>query len=144
MAKHAGGRPTLYSQELAQKICDKTSTCTMGLTELCKTMPGWPDKDSVNVWRLTYPEFSAKYAEAKRQQAELLVEEIVQLSDQSHTYCDEAGNLRYDAAFTSAQRLKVDTRKWLASKLIPKVYGEKVIQESTVTIKHEDALKELE
>lgn len=35
----------------------------------------------------------------------------------------EQGNRRCDAEFIARSRLRIDTRKWLASKLAPKIYG---------------------
>lgn len=46
-------------------------------------------------------------------QMEAMAEEILELADQA------------DAETYNAQRLKVDTRKWLMSKLAPKKYGDK-------------------
>jgi hypothetical protein len=59
-------------------------------------------------------------------------------------YEDDKGNKRVDSGYSQSQRLIADTRKWIACKLIPKVYGDKQTIEQTVTVKHEDALKELE
>lgn len=54
------------------------------------------------------------------------------------------GNLITDIDHIQRMRLRIDTRKWLAAKLFPRVYGEKQQIDSTVTVKHEDKLKELE
>lgn len=49
-----------------------------------------------------------------------------------------------DNEHINRSRLRIDTRKWIAAKLAPKIYGDKMVSESRVTISHEDALKELE
>jgi len=59
-------------------------------------------------------EFAAKYARAKEAQGHREVEEIRQIAD-------SATNENYQVA-----RLQIDARKWRASKLAPKTYGDKV------------------
>ncbi len=56
--------------------------------------------------------FRKRYARAKEIQMETMADELLALADQA------------DKDTYNAQRLKVDTRKWLLSKLIPKVYGD--------------------
>jgi hypothetical protein len=40
---------------------------------------------------------------------------------------DEAGNKRYDSGSVAHNRLRMDARKWLAAKYLPKVYGERTV-----------------
>lgn len=143
--KKKPGQPTLYNKEIAEKICRAVSISTLGLRKICKLNPDFPCHDTILQWRLDHPEFSAQYADAKRHQAELLAEEILEISDDDSQdeISDERG-IRVNAEFINRSRLKVDTRKWIACKLLPKIYGEKIQSESTVTIKsHEELLKEL-
>lgn len=144
MADKKRGRPTDYTPELANKICEAVATSTLGLSKICAQNPEFPTRDTIYQWRYRYKDFSDNYANAKRTQAELLAEEIAEIADDSSNdyYADENGNQRFNAEHYQRSRLRVDTRKWIACKLLPKVYGDKT--ESTVTIKHEDLLKELE
>lgn len=68
------------------------------------------------------------YARAKEQQAEAYVDEIMDISDDSQgdAFCDEYGNVKPNHEFISRSRLRVDTRKWFASKVLPKKYGDKL------------------
>ena len=43
---------------------------------------------------------------------------------------------------TAQRRLKIDTRKWVASKLLPKKYGEKMQQEVEIKGNLSDLLKQ--
>jgi len=54
----------------------------------------------------------AQYARAKEQQADLLAEEMLEISD--------------DEPDSNRARVKIDTRKWIASKLKPKRYADKL------------------
>jgi hypothetical protein len=86
------------------------------------------------------------YARAKQRQVELLVDEIITISDDSSEddSVDLDGNMFVNNVRVTRAKLRIDTRKWLAAKLAPRLYGDKIQTETTVTIKHEDALKELE
>jgi len=129
----AAGRPTKYSLALAHRICELTATHSWGLDRLCATFPELPDSTTVYLWRSIYPEFSTIYAQAKLKQAEILAEEILQIAD------DASGDIKYDkdgneslnGEFVARSRLRIDTRKWLAAKLLPKAYGDKKQVEET-------------
>ena len=136
-------RPTDYTPELADKICELVATNTCGIDELCDTYDFMPNESSVRLWRFKHAEFSMKYAQAKMFQAELLAERIHNISKTVLTYHDSEGNERIDSGSVASARLQVDSIKWHASKLAPKIYGDKQQTESTVTVKHEDDLKNL-
>ena len=74
------------------------------------------------------PEFSEQYARAREAQADKLAEEALQIADdgRSDTYVDGDGNVKTDTEVIQRSKLRVDTRKWLASKMAPKKYGDKV------------------
>lgn len=42
-----------------------------------------PDKTTINKWRYKHPEFSTQYAQAKISQIETLVDEIIDIADDS-------------------------------------------------------------
>lgn len=138
------GRPTIYTEELAERILDLVATNTCGLPALCEKYPELPNQDTINEWRWKKSEFSDRYARAKMFQAELMAEELNEITSKRSFYIDAEGNQRVDTGFTAAQRLIADTVKWQAAKLAPKIYGDRTQTETTVTIKHEDALKLLE
>jgi hypothetical protein len=77
-----------------------------------------------------------RYACAREEQADLLVEEMIELSDEKkgdtlNTNIGEQGN----SANVARSKLQVDTRKWLASKLRPKKYGDKIEVENSGEVK---------
>lgn len=77
---------------------------------------------------LSRPEHLEKYARAREAQADRHAEEILRIADdgKSDTYIDEHGNERVDQEVVARSKLRVDARKWLASKMRPKVYGDKL------------------
>jgi len=125
------GRPTLYTQELADLICQRVATSTFGLARLCALHDDIPDKSTVNLWRYQYPNFSAQYAQAKLKQADLLAEECLDIADdgtndwmESFGEDGEVGH-KLNGEHVQRSRLRIDTRKFLAAKLLPRQYGDK-------------------
>lgn len=120
-----------YSDELAEEICLKVATSTKGLNHLCKEHSHWPGKTTIYEWRIKFPSFAEKYLQAKRHQADLLAEETLDIADDNSQdeYIDENGNRRLNAEFVSRSKLRVETRKWMAGRLLPKVWGDKVGQD---------------
>lgn len=139
----ASGRPSTYTEEMGDRICELVATHTCGLDDLCDNYPELPVESTVRLWRFRHPSFSTKYATAKMFQAELLAEQIHKISSTPLMYHDSEGNERVDSGSVALARLRVDSIKWHASKLAPKIYGDKQQTESTVTVKHEDDLKNL-
>lgn len=125
------GRPTIYSEKLAQRICDLVSTHDLGLPKLCRQYPDLPEPQTINAWRREKPEFSSKYAQAKMEQSELMAESITDIADDlAECVYHEHGTPKVDSGMVAMARLKIDTRKWLASKLAPKIYGDKKLPET--------------
>ena len=142
----AAGRPTDYNTEMATRICDLVATHDIGLPRLCEMFSELPAHQTINRWRRENLQFSAKYAQAKMEQAELMAEsidDIVRNLDNYHYVDPDTGACKLDSGMVAQARLMIDSRKWLASKLAPKIYGDKQQTESTVTVKHEDDLKNL-
>ena len=139
------GRPTKYCPEIVDRICLLVATHTCGLKKLCIMYPEIPDDTTIQDWRYLYTDFSLRYAQSKMKQAELLAEEVLDICDYDaqDTTIDSHGNEVCNVEYIARSRLRVDTRKWIATKLAPKIYGERQQVDTTVTIKHEDALKDL-
>lgn len=119
------GRPSDYSETIAALICERVATSTLGLNKLCALHDDLPVKSTVNLWRYKYPEFSTQYAQAKLMQADLLAEECLEIADDdsNDTIINPDGFEVCNTEFIARSRLRIDTRKWLAAKLLPKQYG---------------------
>lgn len=141
----AVGRPTKYNLDLAATICDRVATHSVGIRAICAMYDDMPAVQNINLWRVKHLEFRALYREAKALQAELLAEDVLEIADDSSKdrVVDEKGKETLDAEFVARSRLRIDARKWIAAKLAPKYYGEKIQNEVTI-VKHEDSLKDLE
>jgi len=109
--KHAGGRPSEYKQELADEICNRIADGE-SLRTIIKS-DNMPDRMTVYRWLDSNKEFRDHYVNAREEQAD--------------TYVDEMEDIARDEAL-DVQRAKLilDTRKWVASKLKAKKYGDKI------------------
>ena len=90
--------------------------------------------NAVDWWIVQNPTRSEMYARARMRRADVLADEIIAISDETHVearYEGEEVKLVLDATAVARNRLRVDTRKWAASKLRPGTYGDKVTTEVT-------------
>lgn len=121
------GRPSTYTDEKAKKICELTSTSHKSLKTICDEL-NIPVRTVLD-WLASNTDFSQKYARAKDEQADFLVEELMEIADDSSkdTLIDpETGKKYENKEWTNRSRLRVDTRKWIASKLKPRKYSERI------------------
>lgn len=124
--KHPGGRPTIFTQEIADEICTRLAN-GHSLRSICA-----PDRDdfipsigTIMRWVIENDEFRKQYEISRQIQAETMADEIVTISDG-----DGLGE-EQKIALSARDRLRVDSRKWVASKLLPKKYGDKLTTELT-------------
>jgi hypothetical protein len=71
-----------------------------------------PDTETVRKWLREFPDFLANYARAREEQADFYADEMVTIADESKD--------------SNKARLQIDARKWKASKMAPKKYGDKL------------------
>ena len=70
---------------------------------------------------------SKQYAQATIERAELIFEDIFDIADDSDgDYTQTEDGLRFNSEHVQRSRLRVDTRKWALSKMMPKKYGDKL------------------
>jgi terminase small subunit-like protein len=147
------GRPTEFSPTVAARICEEIESGD-SLVKVCSA-EGMPNRSTVYDWLARQePEFKAfadRYARAVESRAEKLAEEIISIAD------DDEGDYGYkegaDKDGEGAKlcilpdniqraKLRVDSRKWVASKLFPKKYGDFQRIEAQVSVSIADRLKE--
>ena len=110
-----------YSIELGNHICQRI-TEGESLRQICSS-DTMPSRMSVTRWLTDYPDFARLYDAAREEAAEAFACDIIELAD-AECPTDDYGRL--DSGFVQRQRLRVDARKWVASKLKPKVWGDKI------------------
>lgn len=128
------GRPTDYNSEIAEEICDAIASESKGLRKLIAENPHWPKKATIMRWRKKNPDFRDQYALAKVFQIESLVDDMLDIADDSGNdyVMNDKGEAICDHNHIQRDRVRIDLRKWLASKLAPKIYGDKIFEDNSL------------
>jgi hypothetical protein len=122
-----GGEPR-YTPKLGQAIADRLAAGET-LRQVCRE-PGMPSERTVRRWAMAadHP-FAPIYEAARRVGYHQMADEILEIADDARNdWMDREtrnGGLVQvvDVEAIMRSRLRVDTRKWLLSKALPKVYG---------------------
>jgi hypothetical protein len=127
------GRPTDYNLDKALAICERIADGE-SLRAICRDAD-MPARSTVFRWLSLEDGFSDLYARAKEEAAELFAEEIVEIADEREGKAIMADGAEvavvFDSTAVARNRLRVDARKWVAAKLKPRKYGDKIQQEVT-------------
>jgi hypothetical protein len=113
-----------FSQEIFDEICVRIAEGE-SLRKICKDEK-MPSLVSVWKWLNSSEELVKQYTRAREEQAETLVDEMIDIADykKDDTYLDEDGKEVINQEVIARSRLRVDARKWVASKLKPKKFGD--------------------
>lgn len=120
-------RPSSFTQEIADTICGEIAE-GKSLRAILRDAEDLPSASTVCRWLAQNEEFQKQYARAREAQADALFDEILAIADdgRNDSYTDDDGNERTNQDVIARSRLRVDARKWMAGKLRPKVYGDKL------------------
>jgi hypothetical protein len=127
-----------YTLAIGELVCSLLAE-GQSLRKICQlekmphisTVMDWLMRGTGEAKRKPYIAFAEQYARAREAQAEVLADEIIDISDdatQDDLFNDE-GKRVLNAEWVARSKLRVDARKWVASKLLPKKYGEKTTLE---------------
>jgi hypothetical protein len=104
------GRPSSYTAETADRICE--AIAAGGHLHIICAEDGMPHERTVHRWLQDREDFRQMYAHARERQQEVFAAEVVLIAD---TEPDPA-----------RARNRMDARKWHASKVAPKKWGDKI------------------
>lgn len=125
MAAHS-----VYTDELGQKIFDRIASTTIAVKHICAELD--LNYSTVRSWIADskHP-MSDLYARAKQLQMEHMAEEMIDIADDGSN--DLMTIVKGDESYeqenkeiVNRAKIRIDTRKWLMSKLNPKKYGDKL------------------
>lgn len=120
----------MFAPELADEICRLLAE-GMTLREICRA-ENMPAESTVRLWALEdYQGFSAQYARAREIGYQSMADELLEISDDGRNdwMTRRQGDDEIEVVNSEhiqRSRLRVDTRKWMLSKVLPKIYGDKV------------------
>lgn len=130
------GRPSVYTDELASEICSRIAAGE-SLRSICRG-DEMPVMSTVMLWLVDgkHSHFSEQYATARQIQAETLADEIFDIADDASNDWMERHGKDGDAGYqingehVQRSRLRVDTRKWYLSKVLPRFADKQQIEHS--------------
>jgi transposase-like protein len=108
------GRPSIFTQELRTEILSQIAE-GKSIRTICR-QEGMPSMQSIFYWLAENEDFSEQYVRAKKEQAHALSEDILELAEE----------VRQGKIDPNAGRVAGDLKKWSASKLLPRIYGDKL------------------
>lgn len=111
------GRPSTYSDEIADIICDRMINGE-NFSQICSD-PMMPSRAALYRWRASRPDFDARCARAREALADFLLDKIEAMAEAT---TEENVN---------SQRLKISTAQWRAEKMAPRTLGPRVNTEIT-------------
>jgi hypothetical protein len=88
-------------------------------------------RDTLHRWVAEDPQLGEAYSRARAEQAHSMADQALEIADEPAETSEEV----------QRNRLRVDTRKWLASKIAPRVYGERIAQDVTIVVDRAEELK---
>lgn len=130
--KNKGGRPTDYTNELATLICARIANGE-SLRRICEEEK-MPHRSTVHLWLLdpAKQQFFDQYEKACNTRAENMFDDLLEIADDGSNDWMER-ETKDGKSFTvldhenvQRSRLRVDTRKWYLSKVLPKKFGDKM------------------
>ena len=112
----------VLAEDILERLADGDSVASICRGE------GMPDERSVRRWARNDADFGDQYAIARRLGYEKRADELLEIADGSSADWIETENGKriLNTVHVNRARLMIETRKWLLSKMLPKVYGDHV------------------
>ena len=132
-----------YTETMAEELLSRLAAGE-SLRSICRD-EHMPSPSAVCEWASgvkksgVSPDFIERYAKAREIGYQLIADELLDISDDgTNDYmerhgADSAGATGYflNGENIARSRLRMDTRRWLLSKCLPRIYGDKIVQEHT-------------
>lgn len=108
------GRPPVHAltEAFADEFCERI-IAGRSMRSICGDSD-MPSMTTVLKWLREDATFQCQYAQAREAQADTLVDDMLDIADDKTLDAND-------------RRVRLDTRKWLAGKMKPKKYGEKLL-----------------
>lgn len=128
------GRPSTFTADIAATICERIAEGE-SLVQICRDA-NMPHRSTVFDWLARDKEFADRYARAREAQADAIFEGILDIADDGRNdwmaaNSDDEEAWKLNGEHVQRSKLRVDARKWIAARLAPKKYGDRVTQELT-------------
>lgn len=114
------GRPSIYSDELAEAICEAMSTSDKGLSALCDGDARFPHHATVWRWMHEIDGFREKIVRAREHQADYLAYQGGKILEDATEWAEQGNN-----AYVALAKAKAEYRLKLVPKIAPRTMGDR-------------------
>lgn len=128
------GRPSIFTEAIADVICERMADGE-SLRTICAA-EDMPNKATVFRWLAdpAHRAFRDQYARARDAMADALFDDTLEIADDARNDWmerrdDKGAGWQANGEHIQRSKLRIDTRKWMAGRLAPKKYGERVLNE---------------
>lgn len=143
MPKKAPGRPSTFKADIYEAVCEKIELTPRGLAWILDDNDEFPKLSTFYLWQekaKNRDELMERYRRARRRQATLLIDQTMEISDDSSEDTKMVGREGEErevmnGEFAQRSKIRIETRFKLAGKLDPTLYGDKITTEHTGGIK---------
>ena len=128
---------TEFSEDLTAEICERIAEGE-SVRAICRD-PAMPAMSTVFKWLANDTAFAEQYARAKSEQADRIFEQILEIADDGRNDWmerngEDAVGFALNGEHVQRSKLRIEARKWMAGKLRPKKYGEKIEVAGTLNV----------
>ena len=119
---------TMFNQQTADAVCELLAD-GKSLRAACEELG--VKRTTIHDWARDVKEFSDQYARAREIGYKLLADQILEIADTPllgvETKIKDDGSREVtEGDMLGHRKLQVDSRKWMLSKMLPKIYGDKL------------------
>jgi hypothetical protein len=130
-SKRPRGRPSTYTQEAADEICERLSKGEP-LAQICRD-EHMPAVRTVSKWKEAHPEFGADFARARDEGFDAIAADCLEIANTpvegEETITKDDGRVEVKRGdMLGHRKLQIETRLKLLAKWDPRRYGERVHQ----------------
>ena len=121
--KRAAHRPTKFTPELGEKICELVA-CGCLMKDAARHYGIRPE--TVCRWALKHEAFREAYEMARVQRTEIWAEECIEIADDAtgDYTTDQHGARVFNPENVHRARLRIEARKWQMARLDPRLWGD--------------------
>jgi hypothetical protein len=132
------GRPTIYSEELVNRMCELIENNPVSIQQLRENNDWFPGETAIHRWKTEHEGFRKRYIRAKKAQARLHIEQSIKIPD---TLNLEEYDPKIANAVVAKAKLQCEVRQWYAARLLPKEFSATTQVDSKIkaTVKTEKA-----
>ena len=119
-------RATVDPEVFLPKLCSELEK-GLSLDKACQLFhPEGPSRAQVLVWVRDNPKFHRMYSQAREVGYHCWADQLVDIADTKHEVDEDGDLMKFDPIDVAMTKFRIDTRKWMLSKMLPKIYGDKL------------------